>query len=102
MIDFSLPRILRPKSKTQAVTPDPQLLIVGNVVSISFAVNILASSLSDLRHPVVSSTKSVKGRFLLPVICPERTPFLGSATSPLNLAAPRASKIYQSVDFLER
>jgi len=71
------------------------------VVSTPLSRKILASSLSDLRHPVESTIKSVKGIFLEPVICPDLTPFLGSGTSPLNLAAPLASKIYQSVAFLE-
>jgi len=51
-------------------------------------------------QPVSASINSVKGRFLLPEICPARTPFLGSATSPLKRGAALASKIYQSVAFL--
>lgn len=35
-IDFSAPMILKPKSFTHAVTPEPHELIVGKVVSIPF------------------------------------------------------------------
>lgn len=93
MAECTDPTTERPKSNTQAVTPDPHELMTGKVVSIPLARKILESSMSVFKHPVTSSISSLNGRFVLPVIWPDLTPFLGSGTSPLNRAAPRASRI---------
>jgi len=76
------------------------VLMIGRVVSMPFAKKICASSLSDFNVPF-SFSSSAKGRFFEPVMCPERTPFLGSGTSPLNLYALLASTICQLDAFLE-
>lgn len=67
MIDFSAPKILKPRSSTHAVTPEPQELMVGRVVSTPFDKKMAANSLSDFMHPY-SSTKMLNGKFTLPDI----------------------------------
>ena len=77
----------------QAVTPEPQLVIISDL---EFILSFLIKSLILLfliKYPFLSISK-LKGKFSDLGICPFFNPGLGSSSIPLNLASDLASKIF--------
>ena len=75
---------------TAAVTPEPQVVVIGWWRLISLAAKYSRSFSAGLRRP--SSISSVKGTLVAPGMWPELRPGRGSGAVPLKRAAERASR----------
>ena len=76
---------------TAAVTPEPQLAIIGRSKSTPWRIKISFSSSTVFSSPLI--TRSLQGTLSAPGICPRRKPGRGSSAWPLKRAAGRASTI---------